>query len=1455
MTGDPADRELLFEALAIHLGLVPRRALDELGDSRRVALASRADRPLGLALVEASVLSAQQCTILETLVDGLVERHGDVPRSLDALAAFGRLRGELERRRTVDSSGADPGRSAPGAPDNPTLPSIPVNGERPGPGAPEDDLEDSFQPGVIAWPDDDQAPLEPRRHDWSLGTPTSLGARFRIVRPHAQGGIGKVSVAFDAELQREVALKQIKPERADDPDSRARFLLEAEVTGRLEHPGIVPVYGLGLDDQGQPFYAMRFVRGTSFEAAINAFHGADENPRRDPLERRLALRHLLDRFVAVCQTVAYAHSRGVLHRDLKPANVLLGPFNESLVVDWGLAKVFNRGSEEAAEASRDATDGAGAAKVKPGPVKAVHGLEDEIDFPAYAGVARPSAPGAQPGSSEPPLGCSSSTDTVAGMAFGTPAYMSPEQAEGRLDRIGPASDVYSLGAMLYMLLVGRPPFDHVWCDVTAMLDRVRLGEFPRPRKANPRAPRALEAVCLKAMAKGPEDRYASATELAREIERWLADEPVRADREPAVARLARWARRNRSIVAGAAALLLTAVVALSAGIVLIGREQRNTEHQRRMAEERADALRRRDAISRVNLAYREYLDDNVALGDELLNPVPAGFRDWEWSYARRLGHSELRSWTPSREGLDVWSVAFSPDGARIASGSGPWGTPGDRPTGELVVREVHSGREAFAMRELPGAVQAVAYSPDGSRLAAAHGFSGDRPGAVLLMVDAADGRELWRRSERGMQVLSLAFSPDGRTLAAGCGIFNNYDSSGFVRLRDPDDGGEIGGTIAGPFGGVLAVAFAPDGRTLAMTGRDVVDLRDVSDPRRPLARRLDGHLNFVYAVAFSPDGNRVASAGWDKTIKVWERETGRLTETLAGHRGFVRGLAFSPDGRQLISVSEDRSVRRWGLDGVEDATFHGHTGFVHCVAFGPDGVLAASGSQEGSVKIWPAAAPDSQVTFRNSAGWVGAVAFAPDGRTVASAHFGNVRIWDPRTGEERHRIMAPRELMGNIALAFSPDGSTLAVSGPDGGINLWETARWDRLGVLGASADVKYRDAAFSPDGSTLATAAVDGKARLWDVARREPIWIADGHEGGDDAAAFSPDGRVVATAGGEKIVRVRDAATGRLLAMLSGHRTGVRDLAFAPDGRRLASVGGSYRGPAPDEIKVWDWPAGREVEPFLHGHTGVVTAVAYFPDGRRLATASDDRTIKLWDPRTGENVLTLRGHTSGVLGLAISADGRQVASGSIDHSARIWSIEAPDGEAAFELSLRRAAVEHVQELFARLLLKEDVLRELRADRSLGGRLRESALEIAERRTENASRIFEAAWLTIARPVGTAEENRQAVRRLEAACRVAAEDPARLAEYRRALALAHYRAGQPARALEIVGELDRENPGRPRWPVELAVVALANHRLGRDAEARAALEQLRMLVKAEKWSRDQDAAAFLQEAEEALRPR
>src|SRR5579864_254466 len=323
--------------------------------------------------------------------------------------------------------------------------------------------------------------------------------RFRVLRPHAHGGIGQVSVALDVELNREVALKEIRPERADDLESRARFFLEAEVTGRLEHPGIVPVYALGVSQEGRPFYVMRFVRGESLKEAVTRHYKG--GPDSQPGETALAVRRLLGRFLDACNAVAYAHSRGVIHRDLKPSNILLGPYGETLVVDWGLAKVIGRGE---------------------GPAKESETFEQTIR----------------------PASGSGSSETLAGSAMGTPAYMSPEQADGRIDLLGPACDVYSLGATLYSILSGRAPFEDR--DVLTVLRKVRRGDFPRLREIATRVDRALEAVCLKAMSNRAADRYASVHELVEDVEHWLADEPVKAYREGWSRRLSRWTRRHRS---------------------------------------------------------------------------------------------------------------------------------------------------------------------------------------------------------------------------------------------------------------------------------------------------------------------------------------------------------------------------------------------------------------------------------------------------------------------------------------------------------------------------------------------------------------------------------------------------------------------------------------------------------------------------------------------------------------------------------------------------------------------------------------------------------------------------------------------------------------------------------------------------------------------------------------------
>ena len=499
--GSDPNLGLLIGLLAVQTGFLSRDALDA-GLCARALDTSRS--PGGMLEVQ-GVLSGDRLRLLEALAREHLGLHGNDPaRSLAALGWSGPMR---------------EGHGPMTAPD-------------PQAGLTRVDLPRTAIGSVNA-----DGPRPP-------GTPAAAGSRFRIVRPHARGGLGEVYVARDEELRREVALKQIQDRYARDPNSRARFLAEAEITGKLEHPGVVPVYGLGQDPDGRPFYAMRFVRGETLKEAITRFHEADV-PGRDPGERALALRQLLGRFLDACNTIAFAHSRGILHRDLKPDNILLGPYGETLVVDWGLAK--RAGAPGGAARTGDEAIGP--------------------ELPQAGDVTLPGSP------------------------IGTPAYMSPEQASGRLDLIGPASDVYGLGATLYCLLAGRAPFEGR--DLAVVLQQARRGEFPRPRRVKREVPPALEAVCLKAMATDPAGRYRSPRELADEIERWLANEPVSAWREPWPVRARRWLGRHQTTVTAAAAAILVAAAGLVAiSIVQAGANRELRQANARERRARAEAQRR-----------------------------------------------------------------------------------------------------------------------------------------------------------------------------------------------------------------------------------------------------------------------------------------------------------------------------------------------------------------------------------------------------------------------------------------------------------------------------------------------------------------------------------------------------------------------------------------------------------------------------------------------------------------------------------------------------------------------------------------------------------------------------------------------------------------------------------------------------------------------------------------------
>jgi serine/threonine-protein kinase len=476
------DRNLLFGVLALQADFLDARQFAE----ACAAWASCKDLALAELLLERGWLTPDDRAHVEYLVERRLKKHrGDVRSSLAEAA-----RGEV--RRALASIGPSLRDSLAGLP-----------------------------PGPVELLTSSTVAYQPASRD-----------RYTLSRLHAKGGIGQVWLARDEDLGRDVALKELRPERGDQPAAAARFLAEARITGQLEHPGIVPVYELARHgEQRRVYYTMRFLRGRTLTEATRAYHGKRAAGQAGPLD----LRELLGAFVTVCQAVAYAHNRGVIHRDLKGQNVVLGDFGEVMLLDWGLAKVL--GSADVAASLEPITSNSA----------------DSRDA------------------------------TQQGQVLGTPAYMAPEQAEGRLDAIGKQSDVYGLGAMLYELLTGQPPFDGT--NTQEVLRKV-IHDAPTPvRQVVKETPPALEAVCQKALAKKPEGRYASAAELARAVQQWLADEPVAAYREPLRARVGRWARRHTALVAAAAALLVTAVVALGISTALVSEQRALAQEQRLRAEQ------------------------------------------------------------------------------------------------------------------------------------------------------------------------------------------------------------------------------------------------------------------------------------------------------------------------------------------------------------------------------------------------------------------------------------------------------------------------------------------------------------------------------------------------------------------------------------------------------------------------------------------------------------------------------------------------------------------------------------------------------------------------------------------------------------------------------------------------------------------------------------------------------
>jgi RNA polymerase sigma factor (sigma-70 family) len=586
-----------------------------------------------------------------------------------------------------------------------------------------------------------------------------------------------------------------------------------------------------------------------------------------------------------------------------------------------------------------------------------------------------------------------------------------------------------------------------------------------------------------------------------------------------------------------------------------------------------------------------------------------------------------------RHGDAVRSLAFSPDGSLLASGSD------DR---TVRLWDVRTGGERLQLAgEEQRRVRSVAFSPEGNLLVSAHD---DR----FRIWDTASGKELADFNPKQARASCVAISRDGKLLACA--------GPGEDLLISELAIGKKSRSFKVEKADIAAVAFAPDNKTLALACRDkTIRLWDALAGKE--VRQLEGHQDEVLTVAFSLDGKMLASGSKDKTICLWDPDTGKEVNQLKGHEGGVESVAFSRDNKTLASGSSDGTVRLW--DAAEAKELHlckGHKGPVAAVAFAPDGRLTASGGLDGTVRLWDVKTGQEQRRpQRVEQGLISCVHFSPDGKSLVSSGYEPIRVWETTTGRELRRFGEP--LRYASAAALSPDGATLGAGSPEGVIRLWDVASGKELRQLkGHNRVIAGSD--FSSDGRLLASAGYDDTIRLWDVAAGKELRQFKGQRV-CQRVKFAPDGKTLASSSsdgsGDYTVRLWETETGKELWQVTTRPWSGFDIAFSPDGRTLAVVGG-MPGTLNEtgEVQLWDAATGKELRRFT-GHRERVGAVAFSPDGRTLATGSLDRTVRLWEVATGQERRQFSGHQNWISSLAFSRDGRLLASSSADATALVW--------------------------------------------------------------------------------------------------------------------------------------------------------------------------------------------------------
>jgi WD40 repeat protein len=1280
------------------------------------------------------------------------------------------------------------------------------------------------------------------------GPGTRIG-RYELLDLIGEGGMGLVYLAEQKEpVRRKVALKIIKP-GMDSKQVVARFEAERQVLALLDHPNIAHVFDAGATAAGRPYFVMEYVKGLSITQYC------DQNKLN--IEQRIKL------FRQVCEGVHHAHQKGIIHRDLKPSNILVSVHEDRVVpkiIDFGIAKATMQPLTDKTVFTYQGQLLGTPEYMSPEQVDlATQDIDIRSDIYSLGVVLYELLAGVLPFERE----------SLARLGFAEVQRTIREQ-----EPASPSSRLSGLGE-----------------QAKAIAESRRTQVVPLARRLH----RELEWIPLKAMRKDRCRRYRSAAELADDVQNYLDGNPLTAGPETAAYRVKKFVRRHAGSVATAALIAVTILLGLviSTAMYLRAEDARQkeataraqaeqatkkeaaarteaeqakeketvartqakqaekvAEEQRKLAEQRAEDYRRSLYVNSIQLVDAKYREGNTRRVRELLAACPNDLRGWEWNRLNYIRDESIMTLTGTSGestipvlGKDdcIYAAILNPDGKRIVSGHldgtiRVWdsATGGklkefhahDQPlwtiaasfNGQYIfsgssdktikVWDTENFEESKTLQGHEGPVFCIAVSPNTELIASL--AWGEK---VLRVWDVRIGSELMTLGDRKSDLERIVFSPNGKRIISG-------DNAGDVRTWDVATGEELMAIHAYP-DSVSCLAVNSDGSKIASFS-DTDKMIKVWDAQTgiQLASFHGGREQVIESLAFSPDGKYIVS-GWGNHIKIWEIETGSELRTLRGHEGWLTSLAFTRDGKQIVSSSWDGTTKLWDVSRDHEATrLMVAQGALYSIsiAFSPDANRMASNT-DGMVKVWDIDACVELMTLHRSVTRphrTGSTTFSPDGRLIgATIPGGTIKVWDAETSAEVITLRLPNQQV--LDLTFSPDNKRLVTASmipvglyqAKGLIKTWDIPNGKEIMALPLEELLIPYSVAFSPDGKNL----VSG------------FHVVPNRQGG-----------FVKEAGA---VKVWDASSGTEVMTMTSQDGPVFCVAFSPDGKLIAS--GNHIVTA----KVWDAATGAELVT-LNGHDGAVFSIAFSPDGRRIITGSDDKTARVWDVATGAELLSLP-CDSAVHCAGFNASGSVIAAGTVDGTVYLWdsNISTRRFEARYS---GKAAAKLVDSLRQKHGLYHEVTSQLQNDGALDSEVRRLAMQIAgSRKWEDAQTLRMEARGIVASPDNDLEAYRSALDKAQKANTWEPNDPAILTT----LGAAQYRVGSYEDAFKTLAKSARilTDAGEEPDPANVAFTTMTLHKIGRDEEAKAALEQLRELCKDEQFAEDMDVQGLLAEAE------